>query len=397
MMKITSNDPRLTAYAMGELSAAESERVRAALEADAGLRSEFESMQSLMSLLSGSLAGEQLNLGMERRAEIHASGKRPDTGVLVMKYQRRSRWQSFAAVAGVAVMVSFGFYLLSNTRVSGGVGIADMDAGSISVGNTLSNRGASGAVAASSDVKEGAAQRASKDRDGAVISGELRRLTRSTALDVPVVGRADLPAFQRDLEGGRVSQLRVEELVNILNDLQAPSVQLEGVGLHAEFGSCPWSDDLGLLLVVFRDLVADGVSPQIDARLILEHPRVSSVRLVAGVEEEGVVSQWQSVPDGQSVAVLYEIGLNAGEGRFAAIDLTVNEQSAFLPIVDEGGDSSLEFRVAGVLARFGKWTETQDREVLMSLADEARELLERVSDASARYALDLILVTAEKS
>ena len=313
-MKITPDDPRLTAFALGELSAAETATVREALENDAALKSELELTQGLASLLSGTLSGEgDLELGDERREEIHQSGKRPDAKVLVMDHQRRARWQSFAVVAGVAAVVTFGFYLLSETSVesvTSGQEVVDIDQGERQV-----QEGATPAADGSTSDKVVISHPQEAFREATPVSDELITVTERTAVKVPVVGRVDLARFQRSLEQGGVSAVRVEEFVNAPNYEVKPEVELESVGISAELGVCSWNEEAQLLMVVFRDLKTDGVSPQIDGRLLLDSPRVASIKLVASGLVRGKSKELQSLTDGRSSIVLYEVILNEGEGR----------------------------------------------------------------------------------
>ncbi|MGC6582373.1 MAG: hypothetical protein ACON4K_08630 [Akkermansiaceae bacterium] len=392
-MNLTPDDPRLTAYALDELSNAEAAKVREGLEDDFSIKAEVELTQALSSLLEGALANGSLELGRERREEIHRSGKRPDDKVLLKQHQRRSRWQSLAAVAGVAAAVVFGFYLLSEISVEGKAPISDM--------GELGKAVVEGRTPASEvQIEEGRQTKVAVGEEayqGSMpVLDELIVVTQRTGVKIPFVGRADLAGYQRSLEREEVSSLRIEELINTPFYELKPEVQLEDVGINAEFGPCPWNGDAHLLMVTFRDLKEDGVSPQVEARLLLDAPQVASIRLVASGMVRGNSSQRNSLEDGRSSAVLYELVLNESEGRFAAVDLTVNDRSAFLPVFKiQEEDVSFAFQTACVLARFGKWSGGGESSELQEIANDARALLSEVSESTARFALDLILITAE--
>ncbi|MEN8775196.1 MAG: hypothetical protein ABF382_16745, partial [Akkermansiaceae bacterium] len=116
-MKMTPDDPALTAFVLGELSEVESAAVERAVNSDEDLLKEKEVLSSLSGLLSDTLGTGSLSLGEERIAEIHKAGQRPDSDVLVLDHRRRSRRQSFLAVAGVAAVVVAGFVALSQSGV----------------------------------------------------------------------------------------------------------------------------------------------------------------------------------------------------------------------------------------------------------------------------------------
>lgn len=394
-MKINVDDPRLTAYALGELSATESAIIREALKDDAALKSQFEQTQGLAALLSGSLLRDEVfELGAERREEIHHSGRRPDAKVLVMEHRRRSRWQSFAVVAGVAAVVVFGFYLLSETTVES-VTSKTVVADSEESGEVVQKKGAvasdvtSPAKVVSPHLQEGFKAAIS-------VSDELIIVTERTAVEVPLVGRVNLARLQRKLESDEGAAVRAEELVNTPNYEVNPAVKLENVGISAEMGPCPWNAGAQLLMVTFRDLKTDGITPQVNAQLLLDAPRVASVKRVTSGTVRGQSTDRQSLTDGKSAVALYEVTLRHGEGRFAALDLTVNERSAFLPIFESNDvEASLDFQIASVLARFAMWSCDRQASDVQLIASDAQKLLAEVSGTSARYALDLIVVTAE--
>ena len=118
-MKVTPDDPVLTAYVLGELEEKDRSSVERALSADEALREEETAISSLTGLLSATLGGEVLSLGEERIAEIHRAGKRPDSETLVLAHHKRSRRHSLVAVAGVAAAVVVGLVVLSQFDVSG--------------------------------------------------------------------------------------------------------------------------------------------------------------------------------------------------------------------------------------------------------------------------------------
>lgn len=402
-MKITQDDPRLTAFALGELSEEEASLVEKATKDDPSLMVELGKMQGLTGLLSSSLAcSESLSLGDERREEIFQSGKRPDAKVLLLENRRRSRFQSFAASAGVAAVVSVGFFFLSKLNVDGPAGLSELGENDSS-NQKVSVDSSTSAGAHGVKVKEGEAvaspevEAQESWKAASPMSDELITVTQRASTRMPIVGKVDLPRFQRNLEAGHQYPLRIEELVNSPQYQSKTQVQLESVSVSAELGACPWASGKRLVMIIVRDLKKDGISPQFDARLLLDAPNISSIKLVASSTVRGDQPELHTLPDGKSNALLYEVEIMPGEDRFAAVDLTVNDRSAYLPIM--GGvrvESSLEFRTAVVLARFAKWHADSASENLLEIEQTARTLLTEVTEDQARYTLDLILIFAEK-
>ena len=397
-MKITPDDPRLTAYALGELSSSESITVERALASDILLRSEFMKIQKLTGLLATLDCRKSFTLGDERRDEIFQSVKRPDSEAILLVNRRRSRFQSFAVIGGVAAVVSFGVLLLSKLSVD----VSPVIAGKIPASNQVSRGVTASDLAASGNGEREGVPVAQDSRDPqelwkevAPVSDELVTVTQRTSVRIPVVGKCDLLALMKNDQ----ATIRLEEWVNTPLYESDSKVRLEGVGVSAELGMCAWDSEKSLLMVVIRDLKKNGVSPQIDARLILDAPHVSVIQLLASSTVRGKYPELHTLADGTSNVILYEITLIPSEKRFAAVDLTVNDRSAYLPIF--GGlaeKNSPEFQTATILARFAKWYNSLDAASaeLMEISTDARTLLTEVTDSQARAALDYVLITAEK-
>ncbi|MEN8679017.1 MAG: hypothetical protein ABF391_03105, partial [Akkermansiaceae bacterium] len=108
---------------------------------------------------------------------------------------------------------------------------------------------------------------------------------------------------------------------------------------------------------------------------------------------------------------LYELEVKESEGQLGSFSVSLeggpigstNEgENGYVPIygsdrIEE--EASAGFRTAVVLGGFARWaaSESRDKETLVRLSREARELLalEEVTDESCRYALDMILQSEE--
>ncbi|MDB4504764.1 hypothetical protein N9240_02435 [Akkermansiaceae bacterium] len=394
-MKMTSDDPRLTAYALGELPKSDHAIVEAAIANQPELGQELAKLSGLRALLKDTLGGESFHLGEERHEEIFKSGKRPDGKVIVMENRKKLRRQSFLAIVGVAAVVTFGFYLLSKTTVESPGGVA---------GNEEVEGDSQ--VAGGADVSEGGLtdnkglQESEAPRESHLprpLSTEQVFVTDLTALRLPLrVNRAHLSAYERSLSMGQNSEIRAEEWINAGEYTFDSDVAVAGVGVSAELGACPWDTKKNLLLVMLKDLKSDGVAPQITGNLLLENGCVKTARLVATRDVSGEIAKVQTMDADTSVALLYELELLPGEGRVAAIDLEVitgnDSKNGLLPILGVAEEASLNYETAVTLARFAK-REFDDE--LPEIADAARALLGKVSESQARYALDLILLTAD--
>ncbi len=400
-MKMTSDDPRLTAYALGELKEAECATVEAALANQPELAAELMEVSGLSSLLKETLGGAPLTLGEERHQEIYQAGKRPDGKILVLENRKKLRRQSLFAVAGVAAVVTLGFYLLSLSTVKSPGSLADSGEGAEDSQVAGVAGGPNSTGTESEESSQGGAGVSEFDLPQPISVKEVS-VTELTALRLSLgISRADLIGYERALASGRAVKLRAEEWVNVGEHSFEPDVSVAGVSVSAELGACPWDGEKNLLLVMLRDLKADGVAPQIAGNLLLESGRVKTARLVASSDVAGEVTRVQEMRADSSVALLYELELIPGEGRVASIDLEVmtghRSDSSYLPILDVAEEASVNYETAVTLAQFVKWQNSvaQDDTELIAITERARSLLGKVSEADRRYALDLILLTAD--
>ena len=385
-MKLTSDDPKMTAYVLDELCEFDNARVAMALEEDPALAEESSELSDMAALLSETLGGEQFTLGEKRREAIFAAGRRPDTEVLVSDHKKRARRQSLMAVVGVAAVVTIGF-----------VGLSNMGVDSSATGP---------ATAAGQGAGEGGT---SIEGSLPMISSfptDLVRGVEDLSMDLPLSVEVADPAFvERALiESGKLpgtDHFLVENWVNILQSESKPQVQVGPVGVSAELGPCPWDHQKALLLVNLQG----GENPQenVAARVNFDPERVESVRLVGG---ESVVP---ANPEGDGGVLVgnqtyfYELKLTGLEGKVGQIDLELaqgeeNIRAGMLPldeIVRAEDELSNDFRVALTMARFARYGRTEDGD-FSQIAAEARDLLGSVQNAQNRYALDVILLAEER-
>ena len=383
-MKISPEDPITTAYALGELDDSSRALVEEAYAKDEKLAAEGAAISSLASLMTETLQGESHSLGEARRDEIFKAGRRPDANVLVLDHKRRSRRQSIMAVIGVAAVVVIGFVGLSRFQTSG------------------SNHGASGEVAngsggsdqSSLPGNEGEDQSGSTPSDeGSDMGSVILQLDREP-IDLSFVERSlsengALPAREQFSVGGWANAGAV---------VSPPVLKLANLGVYIELGPCSWDDQKSLLLVSLRSL--DGKDVSVKATLNFNPDSVLSSHLLGSRESSPTELSQASVMK-QDQTFLYLVELLPNLESVGAIDLLVqNDLNGYLPLVDllrEEDEVTDGFRQARVLVEYAQWgaSEARDLETLRRLAMEAKDLLGRVSDERARYALDMILLSEE--
>lgn len=373
-MKITPEDPVLTAYALGELDESTRASVKAAMAHDESLANEGAAISSLGGLLTETLRGETFSLGEERRAEILKAGRRPDADVLILDHRKRSRRQSFIAVVGVAAVVVAGFMGLSRLGTDGPGGANTTDAaGGGSVGGADSN-----------------------------LKGGVMVPTGDSVI-LPLDVKAVDPSFvEKSLaETGKIPSaeaFQIEGWTNAVKLFSAPSVTVANVGAYAELGPCAWDEKSSLLLVNLRTL--NGKDAFLKATLNFNPRRVKSSRLLGAAEADGSTTPQSGVMKGDQT-FLYQVELLAGLEQVGSIGLEIEDEvPGYLPLSaspKEAGSVSSDFATVSVLTEFAKWgaSESRETEVLQELAKRAQILLGKVTDEKTRYALDMILLSEE--
>ncbi len=102
--RFSSDDPRLTAYALGELDGADREAVEAALREDAALRATVVEIRATVAQLEGALAGEALP---EMTTKVDVA--RPNRGGVLLKFP-----QFYYVVSGLAAACFVVFVLVND-------------------------------------------------------------------------------------------------------------------------------------------------------------------------------------------------------------------------------------------------------------------------------------------
>ncbi len=383
-MKLTAEDPILTAYILGEIDESSRILVEAALAKDQSLAREEASLSALARLMSETLQSEPLSLGGARQDEILKAGRIPDAELLVLDHHRKSRRQSFLAVVGVAAVVVIGF-----------VGLSKLGTNGLTHPSVVSSPGEA-AAPATEEMGEGGL-------------GNLSGMSIQTSLGshtkiLPSLGQTlDASFIEKSLtqEGSLPAReyFQIAPWVNALTASSEPELVISNIAVYAELGPCLWNEEKRLLLVNIRPL--DGESTRLKATLNFNPERVRSASLLG--EELGV----QVRPVGEvplienECTLLYELDTLSGELAVGSIDLEVgDEERAYLPLRStphELESLSDDFLTAVTFAEFARWgsSEAREPEELTKLASRARALLTSVTHEKLRYLLDMILLSEE--
>lgn len=351
-MKIDVNDPRLTAYAFGELPLAEAEAVRKAIQGKPELRKYVDELVELNSLLSAGFgSNESLKLSPDQRAAIHQAGKSPKADNVVS--MRQSAWKRpLGVIVAAAAAVTVCFVVLNNTKLDQpNDALANQETIQDIPANDLSSR-----VSANQDEWSEADSGPVADTPSAAptTSGEAMTVAKGMELQAKdlraeIEKRADakserdgddrsqekendwvivskqssarVPLFSGNISWKWVTQalqtgmrpvaqdVRVEELINHFNYNQPKDFLIGGIDAGAELLRCPWNDDKLLALIHVRNdsdkepMVEVGVTfgYQINAYRLLGYNQNSDK------EGENVAPTVMKMQSGYGQMVMYEV------------------------------------------------------------------------------------------
>ncbi|MDP6209187.1 MAG: von Willebrand factor type A domain-containing protein, partial [Roseibacillus sp.] len=117
MKRIDSEDPRVTAYALGELPEHEAAELRRVAEKHPAVQAALDETRALGGLIRGGFSSESLELGEARREAIRRAGRSPDPENLVSIQSRRRDWFRPAAVAAAAALVACVLWMMQQIPV----------------------------------------------------------------------------------------------------------------------------------------------------------------------------------------------------------------------------------------------------------------------------------------
>lgn len=448
-MKIDINDPRITAFALGELSGSDAIEIARAVRADARVRAAVDEARETSCLLRGTLGGGEVHLlTPDQREAVRSAGSR--AAITDIASARVPFWKNPAVAGlGVAAAVALAVYIVGGrTGTGSGGGMDDppakwdwaqVDLGSLTapvVGDASGHPGVgtpdgSGhAVSAAvrddttsfrEEVKRRiAAMPASEIESGAglpQLEGNSGPGWSSVAADqrlkVPMAtGATSWPWIVRSIRDQKKlpprRAVRIEEMVNHFR-YKKPTMT-RGGGLVADMEIChtPWNPVTALLAVHVQ---ADSVSAPADAAaaaLSLNPERVRRVRLIgyARSKNGGPADGWggpSRLSRSHGNYVIYELEMIERDGALqagaiATLTLGLGDAATSLPVgrVADWMHASADLRFASAISACGLLLNDAllsgqlDTKGLLSLVDSIEERDSTVLGGGRRGALEIM-------
>jgi hypothetical protein len=379
-MKFSSDDPRLSAYLLGELPAAEAATVEHAVAADPALRLSLDELRRVASLLEGTLSSAAPALHpAQREAVLRAVRHAELEGKVVEFGSARRGLRPWLTVAGAAAAVVLAVTLASRFsgpgKAGGGSGQGPAELALLPMPGPAGESGSAvtpGGGSATSAAGAAQQQQELQENPGAFLDKVSRQLTRDPLPDparLPALkplpplqsaGEIALPVIIGHASYGWVrgwvrdraalppkDAVRLEELVNTF-----PLDPAEGGGIspRIETAPCPWNPGSVLVAATLRGAAGS------------DTPVTWSFEAAEGVRVRMIASPGSSagklpdrLPAGRSATVLLELAPAAGTDRLGVLKLEVDGEFSGRIVGRPAGPASAGMRQLGLMAAFGMW------------------------------------------
>jgi hypothetical protein len=366
-MKLEPDDPRLSAWVLGELPAREAEKVALAVAADPVLQAAADELRGVGEFLSGALAASALR--PDQREAVRRAGRAPATNVIGFP-ESRKKHRVWPAIAAAAAVVAAGIFIASRYEMSRPASTQPQAASSASgdsplapfpgprilpakTGGSPAGHPLARSIPGSSELPADLASQPLPEVSELPATSPLQPLQQAAEIELPVlVGRSSYDWvrgwIREKNELPPKDAVRIEELANAF-PLPAGEETREFAGLRVACVSMAslWSGPGRLVGVQIANESRDSrevswsFSPAPSSR-------EGGVRVLASTASEG--KGVSILPPGQRTLVLIELASASGE----AGDLVVASggRSKRFPAV-ESKDSSL--KQAALVAAFGMW------------------------------------------
>ena len=415
-MKLHPEDPRLTAYLLGELSANEAAAVGSAIAADPGLQVVLEEMEAVQRMLTESLApGSLVLLSQQRENVLHAarlaeeSAKPP-----ALKSFRLSRKSWFMPLAAAAVAILATVVFLSQPQLRNrSIAQVPAPAESPLPDAPLPDSPSPKSVPLPAPSPGPADSDKTAATAPATTPAESPGFPKLRSLDPVAVG--DFPTLELPIQAGNSSLRRIREFVRsehrlppresvcleeILNSFPLrpngltviarhpaigwhPDNREKGATTHAatlatESLACPWKPSASLVFISFRG------NPLADCEIkALFRPHPANVRRYRLLGFAPLDGQPQAdlptlLAAKSATSLVLEIEPSTAAGDLGSIEWAVNGKAAApVTLVRQGEDEpSDDARFAALVCTFSHWlagdpSSPIDKDLLAALARES--------------------------
>jgi hypothetical protein len=371
-MKLEPDDPRLTAYVLGECAPDEAAAIARAIAADPALGLAVREIESVERLLASTLADGSRKLSPRQRGAILAAAREVDVVPITrLPVRPRPRIASWLAPLAAAALIVLGFYLFVPDQ-----GADTPATASNSDGSTLpiSMLPAPGPVDASEGRRSGGSPAATPAPTPPPVDGHPVLRPRGP------VSAAHHPLLALPIQSGHASQgwitdaiihqgklpgadaVRTEEILNHfrIRPVGATAIH-KGITLSAETIASPWKANAYLVVIAIR-----GARENLNEVTTTWHADTSAVwryRLIGHATPVGASPRplSRTLNSGAEHVVVLEIEPSSSTRRgFGGIEWTVNGEPAPSLAVSSNPSRtpSIDTRFAAFVCTFSEWLQS---------------------------------------
>ncbi len=394
-MKLHPEDPRLTAWLLGELAGPDADAVAAAVEADPALAEAVRELQAVKTTLRDSLSVGVAALSIDQREAILAAARAADQAAAITPaVSGNTRWKflliPMAAAAAIALIAT----LVNRPGTTSAPTIASQDA--------VTSPPADATASSAPSTPPSPAVELPAARPGVYPIRRALAASEFPSIELPVItGKSSLAVVRDSIRKERKlpapELVRLEEILNgvplrpagmasiarIPADTWHPDGRNAGqtqlaASLAAETIPCPWKPSATLILVSIRGNSSSECT--VKATFRTDPAKVRGYRLL-GFDSTGVPSGAPApavLPPNGSTTLAIEVDPIQGSGELGAIEWTVNDKpSPGISIIrNPDSEPSDDARFGALLCTYAQWL-AKDRQELVDadlLAALAREM-----------------------
>jgi hypothetical protein len=372
-MKPSPDDPRLSAYLLGELSPDERALMERAIAADPALRLSLGELRRVAGLLEGTLSTAAPALRPAQRDAVLRAARHAEGGDKVIEFASASRRRgNWPLVLGAAAAVVLALTLASRFSKPDPKGrMAAGEAVAVSLLPMPGGEGVAVPAAAAGTASSSAGAELRKNPGGYLerMSREIARAPLPEPSRLPQLkplpalragGEIELPVLVGQASYGWVrgwireraalppaNAVRLEELVNAF---PLPVAVNRGIATEIESAACPWNPESFLIAAT---LVAPA-GPEIPLRWSFEAAEGARVRLIAS-PGSGAEPLPDRLPGARPVTVLIEVAPAAGSERLGVLKVDAAGDFSGRIVERPRSAASPAMRQLGLVAGFGLW------------------------------------------
>lgn len=391
MMKLNPDDPRLSAYLLGELNSEEAAEVDRAAAADPAIQVSLNELQKTMGFLSDTLGGvpEQKLLPAQRQQVLRAGRDADQEGKVVELPSAKRGARPWLTGLAAAAAVTIAAVVLNRMGGESGTGtgsewadeiaLLPMPGPSAGEGMTMPGKGSSSETEMARQIESRGSQFLGEvarkleqvrlpEADRLPQTTSLAGFSKTEELRLPVVLGSSSPAWvnrwmQERQEFPPKRLVRVEEFINAVS--LRTSDEFKGLRYGLQVTDSPWNPDSRLIALQLE--AGDMEIRDLEVRSVASTSR----RVLGSFSRRSDEELPTLLPPRRSTLVMLEV-----EGKaesLGAIEIRLGEEMITIPVSSDSEDPSPGMARAVAMAAYALWLrgeiEEEELDIALTVSD----------------------------